>query len=178
MKHLFAAAVVVAVGGASVMAQEQEIEYGKLGLNNVNGVISWQAHEGAASYRVYGNVSYWPAPSCAPDRPQPTIEHVDFNEDLPAGTTSYTLPVAVDPQLTFRKDLTFMIDVRSADGAVIARDATAFTADPFCTPEEIAAAGSGPGAAGGGTRSIALALASFGALAFAGGAMLRRGRAL
>ena len=166
------------LANANVSAQDKDIEYGTLMVRHVDGLVTWSDRGDEASYRISGNVSYWPEPSCAPDRLLIPGERVEFDEELPSGTTSYQLPNPGDGRLTFRKDATFFIEALAGDGSVIAQDGSAFTADPFCTPEEIAAAGTGAGATNSGMLPFAsAALAAFGAIAIGGALLSRRRRA-
>ena len=171
-------ALLIALSTTAVGAQDKDIEYGTLMVRHVDGLVTWSDRGDEASYRISGNVSYWPEPSCAPDRLLIPGERVEFDEELPSGTTSYQLPNPGDGRLTFRKDATFFIEALAGDGSVIAQDGSGFTADPFCTPEEIAAAGTGPGSMGRDTPALAsAALAAFGAIAIGGALLSRRRRA-
>ncbi len=85
------------------------------------------------------------------------------------------MAIPQDERLTFRKEGGFNIEALDGNGNALARDGFAFTADPVCTPEEIAAAGTGPGAADSVIGRVWLVtLLGLGVAGIAGGAMMRR----
>lgn len=160
----------IAVGTAGVV-DAGDPKGGPFGLERVPGGFTWDDQDGEVSYHVFGNVVYLAHPSCLAGSDS---EQVDFDEVLPADSTSYQLP---HEQLTWGKDVFFTIEALDQAGSVIERDGVAAQADRFCTPEEIAAAGTGPGPSSGPLPLISTALAAFGAIAIGGGLLLRRSHA-
>jgi hypothetical protein len=158
------------------VSQQAGAEEGKgpLKLNlGGGGAVSWQDRQDEASYHVSGSVDYWPPTSCGPERLQVGGEHQTFDQLLPAGTTNFAFPPPNDARLTFRKDSVFSIEALDADGNIIVRDGFAFTADPFCTAEELAAAGSGPSSPGGANIAVLTPLLVVGIGGVAAGAIMR-----
>ena len=133
--------------------------------------FQWKDYEGEVAYRVSGYVAFLPPPSCGPNRLF-SSERVEFDEELPADTTRFQLPPRKDERLTWRKDGSVTLEALSESGEVLERDGFAFNADKFCTPEEIAAAGTGPG--DGTSFPLPAALAMLGASLLAGGLALRK----
>jgi len=171
------AALIAASVGAAIAADP---EAGPMRITHVPDGVTWQDQPNEASYHVSGSINYWPAPSCGPDRLQIDGEKVSFDETLAADTTSFAFPTPSDARLTFTKDMQFSIEALNANGDVIAQDGFGFTADKFCTPEEIAAelaaAGSGGPLSGGSDRPIvgATLLGIAGIAAFGTAGLMRR----
>lgn len=164
-------------GGHAALAQEESKDGVVLGLDVGDGLhYSWNDVEDASTYHIHGAIDYWPLPLCPRSRDIDN-ELVTFDEELPAGATSFDAPGPPRERMTF-KSFTFMIEALDAAGGVIARDGFTSQSDPFCSPPELAAAGTGPGLAGRDALPlISAALAAFGAIAIAGALLSRRRRA-
>ncbi|MEX2159201.1 MAG: hypothetical protein WEB04_07340 [Dehalococcoidia bacterium] len=173
------AIALVVLGSRSALAQEDPKE-GVFGLNveSADGSslhFSWNDVEGASTYHVQGSVDYWPLPLC------PRVggfdnELVTFDEELPAGLTSFDTPGSSRQDMAF-KSYMFTIEALDADGEVIEQDGTTSQSDPFCSLPEVADAGMGATPEDSPLLLAALALAALGAMAIAGGAALRTRRA-
>lgn len=136
--------------------------------------IRWEDYHGEAAYRVYGYVLFLPPPSCGPNRLF-SSERVEFDQELPANTTHFQPSPPKDERLTWGKDGSVTVEALDANGEVLVRDGSAWQADKFCTPEEIAAAGSGPPVGGSLVWPLAAALlATTGAALVASGLTLRK----
>jgi hypothetical protein len=169
------ASAALAIGlTSSAIAGDKDGE-GPMGLTRDAGLLTWDDQDGEAGYHVYGSVDYWTPDPCA-SFGNPDIERIEFDEELPADTTSYQLPAATDSRLSVLKGLTFRVDAVDSSGAMINSDASGFSSDAFCTPEEIAAAGSGPSPASDALSLATATLAAFGAIAVGGGLLMRRSR--
>ena len=166
-------AVSLAAGSAQhVIAQDPGVD--KLNVEfPVQGLVTWTDYEGEAAYRVSGTVAYLPPPDCSPGRGAISSEGMAFSEELPANQTSFSLPSPSDRRLTWRKDLEVTVEALDADGNVVARNGYAMVADQFCTPEEMAAAGTGGGQSSGTPAAVAVAaLLAAGTVLFGGGLAL------
>ncbi len=148
---------------------------GPLKLRFENGNVTWSDYQGEATYRVSVRISYLPPPTCGPGGLHIDGETVEAMEELPADTTSFSLPQRTDPRLTWPKEMSISVQAIDAAGGVLASDGFNSTADKFCTPEEIAAAGTGFSSAQDlNGRLFAASLAALGTLCLAGGVGLRR----
>lgn len=168
-------ALLIALSTTAVVAQDKDIEYGTLTVRHVDGLVTWQDRGDEASYHVYGRVAYLAPDPCAPLSLSLGIQGVRFDEKLLANTTSYTLPAVEDERLTLVKDAMFTIEALDESGNVVASDGFAQQGDPFCTVEELAAAGTGPSPSSRNTLAlVSMALAAFGAIAIGGALLFRR----
>lgn len=130
-------AIVALIIGATAVAQQPE----SIELDWTLEGVDWVDNPDEHSYRIVGHVTYLEKFDCGLIRP--LQESVQFDEILPADTMSYGFPTPNDPRLTWAKGGQFTLEALAADGTVIAMNGGAWTADGFCTPEEIAAAGTG-----------------------------------
>jgi hypothetical protein len=137
--------------------------------------LSWQDEPGASTYHVSGTVTYWPRVSCsAGGYPPPFGERVPFDEMLGAHSVRFDWPAPQDTRLTLRKEGVFNIQALDSSGNALAGDGFAFEVDPTCTPDEIAAAGTGFRGARPGVTTWLTGLFAFGWAALAGGLLLKR----
>ena len=135
---VFILAVLASFESATAYAQEN----GKLELDASTSTATWNDLPDENAYRVRGHVLYQQAPSCSPNRPSVGSERIEFDETLPANTTSFSLPLPSDSRLTWAKDGNYTLEGLAADGSRIDVEGFGWTANGlFCTPEEIAAAG-------------------------------------
>ena len=140
--------------------------------------MNWTDIDSESAYRVSGDIGYLHFPPCGRSE-QAFSEHVVVDEMLPGNTTRFEFPPSQDLRADSIGSMQLKVEALDASGSVIAMNGFAFTADKFCTPEEIAA---GLAAAGSGyPRSaphrpwVALSsLAFFGGIALLGGAAMRR----
>lgn len=138
--------------------------------------VTWKDQDREVEHRIFGSVSYFPPASCASGA-DILSETVEFSEVLAANTTSFTFPLPENELLTWPKDVVVTVEAVDEDGVVFITDGFAFQADKFCTPEEIAAAGTGPTGAARSPAVLALAvLLAFGSVLAFGGVALARGR--
>lgn len=175
------AATAIALGAVLLLAiatasAQEEDKGGDLGLTSVDRGFTWTDQQNEAAYHVRGHIGYVSS-SCANRGDLPTVS-LKFDERLPKDTTLFLLPVAGDPLFTKITGLEMSVSAVDASGEPIASSSMAATVEHGCSPEEIAAAGSGPGPAGSDALALAsMALAAFGAAAIGGALLSRRRRA-
>ncbi len=156
------------------VASAQEV--GTIEFESTTEGAEWTDVAGEDSYRIFGNVVYLGPPSCGPDRFSLGSERIEFDETLPPDTTSFTFPGPTDQRLTWAKDGMVTLEALAADGSRIALNGSGWQADKFCTPEEIAAAGTGYAPPGNRVFIFALVgLLAFGVASLAAAAAFRRG---
>lgn len=141
--------------------------------------VTWIGVEGAEYYNIIGSVTYLHFGSCAPGLDPAISDVTPLNETLSAPRGTYTLPPPGNPAADSIKDIQVTIEARDSAGEVLAQNGFAFTADKFCTDEdiaqELAAAGTGASpSASNLPRIVAAALAVLGAVALACGVAVRR----
>ncbi len=157
-------------------AAAQSGPVGPLDFEPADGGVTWRDQDREVEYRIFGLVTYSPPPSCTSGG-DILSETVEFSEVLAANTTSYTFPLAENESLTWRKGFEVTLEAVNDDGLVFITDGFAVTADQFCTPDEIAAAGNGPSGASWSPAVPALAaLLAFGSALVLGGLVLARRR--
>jgi hypothetical protein len=137
--------------------------------------VTWKDQDHEVEYRIFGSVTYFPPASCASSA-DVLSETVGFSEVLAANTTSFTFPLPENDLLTWPKDVVVTVEAVDEDGLVFITDGFAFQADKFCTPDEIAAAGTGYRQTPWSPAVLALAalLALGSVLVFGGSALVRR----
>jgi hypothetical protein len=99
--------------------------------NHGSRTVTWNDLTGEAAYRVSGTATYWPE-VCdvgGPGEPGFVSEEVDFDQQLPADTTTYQWRSPQNQSLTFVKGVQITIDALGQDGAVLATDGVATTAE-------------------------------------------------
>lgn len=127
------------------VANAQEV--GTIEIDWTHQRVDWIDLPGEASHRITGGIGYLEPPSCAPTR-NPPQESVEFDQTLPANTTSFTFPGPGNSLLTWAKSGHFTFEALAADGSRLAMNGVAWEADQFCSEEderaaELAAAGTG-----------------------------------
>jgi len=169
---ILAATLLAAAGGTPYAAKAQDLPTIRTSLEEDEQMV-WDDVDGEVAYRVSGAVLYVVPPTCSRSGYVPG-ETVNFSEELPADTTSFRLPSPRDSRLTFRKDIYhFRVEALTAGGGVIALGGYDLQVDGICTPEELAAAGTGAGASAT-MWWLPSILAALGGLVLAGGLALRR----
>lgn len=139
------------------------------------GGITWEDYQGETAYRVSGYISYHPEASCGPPAERLTQQRVDFSEELAANTRTFIPPGPADSRLTWSKEGSITVEAIDTEGNILAGDGSAWVGDKFCTPEEIAAAGTGFMPDRSADRIIpAAALVAFGGVCLAVSILLRR----
>ncbi len=115
---------------------------GPLVLDWTTNPITWNDLPNEDSYRIFGSIRYDPQ-RCALTDPPAATEVIEFDEILPAGTTSFEFPRPSDPRLTLIKSVGYTLEALAADGSRIDVEGFGLTKDAFgdCTPAELAAAG-------------------------------------
>lgn len=141
---VLAALFAIAISEGTV-ANAQEV--GTIEIDWTHQRVGWVDLPGEASYRIAGGIGYLEPPSCAPTR-NPPQESVEFDQALPANTTSFTFPGPGNSLLTWAKSGHFTLEALAADGSRLAINGAAWEADQFCSEEdelaaELAAAGTG-----------------------------------
>ncbi len=133
---LITAALIAPGNGATAQESEDNLEISHdLDARHV----TWNQIEGAAYYEVSGFIAYLHFPSCVPGLDEAISEGVTFQEQVGPDTNLFPFPPPQNPAADSIKDIELTIRAVAEDGRELDIDGFAFTADRFCSPDEIAA---------------------------------------
>jgi hypothetical protein len=107
-------------------------------LDHDTRILSWQDVAGEASYRITGVVAYRASNACdLAQTPGPGVyEEVGISSDVPADTTSFTLPPPANASADTIQNIQVAIYALNSAGDTLASGAYGFIADPApCPPQ-------------------------------------------